>query len=219
MVLGYIPAASVIDVGCGQGTWLAVFREHGLEDVWGVDGHHVDRGRLEIPEERFQAADLTRPLALNRHFDLVVSLEVAEHLAADCADDFIESLTGLGPAILFSAAIPHQGGASHVNEQWPSYWAKRFQERGYEAVDCLRHKVWDDERVEWWYSQNTLLYAEREYLHHRPSLIREYQFTGGKALPLVHPKRFLEWVDWDISQCAEKAAWQAGPPTRGGTPL
>lgn len=33
MVLHAIPARSVIDVGCGQGTWLAAFREHGLEDI------------------------------------------------------------------------------------------------------------------------------------------------------------------------------------------
>src|SRR5712692_4458031 len=85
MVLRYIPARSVIDVGCGQGTWLAVFREHGAEDVWGVDGDHVDRGQLEIPAAQFQAADLTRPLTLKRRFDLVVSLEVAEHLAAGYA--------------------------------------------------------------------------------------------------------------------------------------
>lgn len=165
----------------------------------------MDRGQLEIPAERFQAADLERPLSLNRRFDLVVSLEVAEHLAAECADNFVESLTRLGPAVLFSAAIPYQGGACHVNEQWPSYWVKRFQGRGYEPVDCLRRRVWQDRRVEWWYAQNTLLYAERGYLDRHPLLNREYEFAGGTALPLVHPKRFLEWVEWGTSQCAEKA--------------
>jgi cyclopropane fatty-acyl-phospholipid synthase-like methyltransferase len=191
MVLHYIPARSVIDVGCGQGTWLAVFREHGLEDVWGVDGDHVDRGQLEIPAEQFQAADLTHPLTVNRRFDLVVSLEVAEHLPAGCADDFIESLTRLGPAVLFSAAIPYQGGACHVNEQWPSYWTKRFQDRGYEPVDCLRRHVWEDARVEWWYAQNVLLYAERGYLHRHPLLNQEYQSTGGTALArIIHQGGF-----------------------------
>ena len=59
---------------------------------------------------------------MNRKFDLVLSLEVAEHLPSECAEAFVESLVNLGPVILFSAAIPYQGGENHVNEQWPEYW-------------------------------------------------------------------------------------------------
>jgi SAM-dependent methyltransferase len=210
MVLRYVHSRSVIDVGCGQGTWLSVFREHGVEDVWGVDGSHVDERLLEIPAQRFLAADLSRPLSLKRRFDLVVSLEVAEHLPADCADDFVESLTRLGPVVLFSAAIPYQGGACHLNEQWPSYWANRFHDRGYEPVDCLRRHIWEDRRVEWWYAQNALFYVERGYLDCHPLLQKEYEFAGRTVLPLVHPKRFLEWVEWGKSQSAEKPVCQAG---------
>lgn len=210
MVLRYVNSRSVIDVGCGQGTWLSVFREHGVEDVWGVDGSHVDQLQLEIPAQRFLAADLNRPLSLKRRFDLVVSLEVAEHLPAGCADDFVESLTRLGPVVLFSAAIPHQGGACHLNEQWPSYWANRFHDRAYEPVDCLRRHIWEDRRVEWWYAQNTLFYVERGYLDCHPLLKKEHEFAGRRVLPLVHPSRFLEWVEWGMSQSAEKPVCQAG---------
>src|SRR5262245_44009168 len=110
LVLEFVRPRSVIDVGCGLGTWLAVFREHGVEDVWGMDGDHVDREWLEIPADRFLAHDLSQPLRLGRSFDLVVSLEVAEHLPPSCADAFVESLTRLGPLLLFSAAAPYQGG-------------------------------------------------------------------------------------------------------------
>ena len=98
LLLEFVRPRSVIDVGCGQGAWLSVFREHGVEDVWGVDGDYVERGRLAIPAERFLAHDLRQPLHLDRQFDLVVSLEVAEHLPAECAGEFVRSLAGLGPA-------------------------------------------------------------------------------------------------------------------------
>jgi SAM-dependent methyltransferase len=212
LVLRYFRPSSVLDVGCGQGTWLAVFREHGIKDVWGVDGEYVDRARLEIPPERFLAWDLTRRLLFERRFDLVMSLEVAEHLPAECADQFVDSLTRLGPLVLFSAAAPHQGGANHVNEQWPAYWAQRFHARGYEPVDCLRRRIWQDERVAWWYAQNTILYADTASLERHPLLKQEYEFAGGMALPLVHPKRFLEWVEWSLRLCA-----QTGPPPGSGS--
>ena len=113
---------SVIDVGCGLGAWLRVFKQHGVEDVFGVDGSYVDTKTLEIPVERFAAVDLAKPFHLDRQFDLVMSLEVAEHIPGACAEIFIESVTRLGPVVLFSAAIPFQGGTHHVNEQWPDYW-------------------------------------------------------------------------------------------------
>jgi SAM-dependent methyltransferase len=209
LVRSLVRTHSVIDAGCGQGTWLAVFREHGVEDVVGVDGDYVDRRRLEIPAELFRPHDLNQPLRLERTFDLVVSLEVAEHLPAACADAFIDSLTRLGPVVLFSAAAPYQGGTNHVNEQWPAYWAERFGRHGYLPIDCLRRRLWANDAVEWWYAQNTFLYAERSYLEARPLLRREYEAAGPVALPLVHPTRYREWVEWGLSLCGASPA--AGP--------
>src|SRR5690348_6943322 len=86
LVLKQIRPKSVLDVGCGQGIWLMAFREQGIEDLWGVDGDYVDRQQLKIPADRFLARDLSQPLDLGRTFDLVVSLEVAEHLKPPAAD-------------------------------------------------------------------------------------------------------------------------------------
>jgi Methyltransferase domain len=187
---------SVIDVGCGLGVWLAVFRDHGVEDVWGMDGPHVEARFLEIPPERFLPTDLRQPVRLPRPFDLVVSLEVAEHLPLNCATAFVESLTALGPVVLFSAAIPHQGGVEHLNEQWPEYWAERFGERGYVAIDCIRPRVWRDERVEWWYAQNALLYAQRERVERDPQLGAARKATALQPLSVVHPRKYLWLIDW-----------------------
>lgn len=185
-IMELLNPVSVVDVGCGVGAWLAAFRRHGVRRILGIDGEWVDRGLLKIPEESFASYDVRRPLKLSERFDLVVSLEVAEHLPRESADTFVESLTGLGPAVLFSAAIPFQGGTGHINEQWPEYWVRRFEAAGYGAVDCVRRTIWNDERIEYWYRQNILLFASSELMAARPRL-QEEALRSGPVLPLVHP--------------------------------
>jgi SAM-dependent methyltransferase len=201
LVLNLVPVRSAIDVGCGQGTWLSVFGDLGVTDVQGIDGNYVDRDKLEIPAERFLAHDLTCPLRFQRAFELAISLEVAEHLPENAADDFVASLVRLAPIVLFSAAAPYQGGQNHVNEQWPGYWAERFAARNYLPVDCIRRRVWENPEVEWWYAQNTFLYVERSRLAGDSALMREYEAAGPHALPLIHPRRYIEWVEWGLEQC------------------
>jgi len=208
LVVERLRPRSVVDVGCGLGTWLSVFLENGVADVTGVDGDYVDASRLEIPAERFVAHDLSTPLSLDRRFDLAVSLEVAEHLPADRAAVFVGSLTALAPFVLFSAAIPFQGGTNHVNEQWPEYWAALFEHRGFAAVDCVRREVWSDENVEWWYAQNTLLFVEEGRLA-SPRDGGPFERTPMSQLALVHPRQYL----WQVETAREKAQGpgDAGP--------
>lgn len=185
--------ASVVDVGCGTGAWLSTFHEAGVEDILGIDGDHVDRSLLEIPQGRFLPWDLRLPLEVDRQFDLVVSLEVAEHLPAACADLFLDSLVSLGPAVLFSAAIPNQGGTGHINERWPTYWSSLFEDRGYRCLDPIRREVWEDERVEWWYRQNTLLFVRPDLLAENATLRQELSAAPSGPRSIVHP-RLLEAV-------------------------
>jgi hypothetical protein len=191
LVMELVRPKSVVDVGCGVGPWLATFREHGVDDMMGVDGGYVDPAQLLIPRDRFRAHDLAQPLALGRRFNLAVSVEVAEHLPEEAADRFVDSLTTLAPAVLFSAAIPFQGGNQHVNEQWPEYWAARFENRGYRVIDCLRRHIWNSDRVEWWYAQNLLLYVHHDLLAGNPALEAEAARTGRSQLALVHPRKYL----------------------------
>ncbi|MEG3859295.1 class I SAM-dependent methyltransferase [Microcoleus sp. herbarium12] len=76
----YVQQNRVIDVGCGTGTWLSAFQEYGVQEILGIDGDWVDPKMLEIWATNFSTFDLTQPLRLEKQFDLVVSLEVAEHL-------------------------------------------------------------------------------------------------------------------------------------------
>jgi SAM-dependent methyltransferase len=192
LVLGLLGPRRVVDVGCGLGTWLAVFKECGVGEVLGVDGAYVDRDLLEIPPDQFLAHDLGQPLYLGRTFDLAVSLEVAEHLPPACAAVLVESLVRLAPVVLFSAAIPFQVGVNHLNERWPEYWAELFEARDYHVVDCLRDKIWGNDRVEWWYAQNLLLYARGDYLLRHPLLRKEWGSTRRTQLALVHPRCLLQ---------------------------
>jgi SAM-dependent methyltransferase/predicted O-methyltransferase YrrM len=182
---------SVVDVGCGTGGWLAVFQQLGITDCFGIDGDYVDRTLLQIPFDRFHAADLKQPLQISRKFDLAISLEVAEHLPSICAENFVCSLTKLAPVILFSAAIPFQGGVEHVNEQWPQYWVNYFQKQGFALVDCLRKQVWNNDKVEPWYAQNMLIFVKQEHLSRYPKLAHEYQNTDVNQLAIVHPKIYF----------------------------
>lgn len=211
LVVRRLRPQSVVDVGCGLGTWLAVFGENGVADVVGVDGDYVDPARLEIPPVSFVAHDLSRSLRLDRRFDLALSLEVAEHLPPRCAATFVDSLTALAPFVLFSAAIPFQGGTNHVNEQWPDYWAALFEARGFAPVDCFRRHVWGNDDVEWWYAQNTLLFVEEGRLGVPPGGGPPLERTPRAQLALVHPRQYL----WQVESAREASQ---GPIAAGTGP-
>ena len=150
---------------------------------------------LEISPEVFRSFDMTKPFSMDRQFDLVVSLEVAEHLPHESAKQFVDSLVSLGPVILFSAAIPFQGGTNHINEQWPHYWLKLFQEQGYVGIDCLRQKIWENDKVNFWYSQNMIIVASPDYLESNDLLKKEAE-KDNSVLPLVHP-------GYSVRKCAK----------------
>lgn len=175
---------TAIDVGCGVGAWASTLKEHGVESVLGIDGDYVDRDLLLISREEFIAADLALPVfpSIQKRFDLAISLEVAEHLPESRADSFIQDLTDLSDTVLFSAAIPHQGGTNHINCQWQSYWIKKFMDRGYQASVTLRDKAWNDPNISVWYRQNNILFMKSDSL----SLI--------PCADVVHPERYTRMI-------------------------
>ncbi len=191
IVMELIRPTTVVDVGCSNGAWLSVFRENGLTDVTGIDGDYVDRETLQIPREQFIAMDLSTPFRLPRVFDLAISLEVAEHLPSSSAEDFVESLVQLAPAVLFSAAIPFQGGIEHLNEQWQDYWAALFQRHDYVPIDSIRKRIWDSEEIECWYAQNCFLYVDTAILKQSESLRLAFDATNPRQMNVVHPRLFL----------------------------
>jgi SAM-dependent methyltransferase len=183
-----VKPASIIDIGCGTGSWLNVAKSLGVKEIIGVDGIRLDNTMLRIENSEFVQQDLSQLFNLDRKFDLALCLEVAEHLPKNCDESLVDSITSHSDIVLFSAAIPGQGGQHHVNEQYPQYWKEKFDRRGYQAYDILREVFWNDLEVNWWYSQNMVVYAKvsKSYL---------FQVDNVKFVrTLVHPELFKSKV-------------------------
>ena len=113
---------SVLDVGCGRGGWLRAWKAAGAREILGIDGDYVDLSKLAVARQEFQPVDLAHPFDLGRKFDFVQSLEVGEHLPPAASKGFVESITRHGDIVLFSAALPGQGGTQHINERPIQHW-------------------------------------------------------------------------------------------------
>lgn len=68
---------SVVDFGCGTGTWLAAFKDMGVKTVLGFDGEWVSENQLVIDKRDFRRCDLACAPLVDHPFDLALSLEVA----------------------------------------------------------------------------------------------------------------------------------------------
>jgi SAM-dependent methyltransferase len=180
-----IAPSSVLDVGCGRGVWLERWVDQGVEDVCGVDGDYVDMEHLVIPRSRFYPHDLGVPFDLGRKFDLVLSLEVGEHLNASVANTFIDTIVTHGDVVVFSAAVPGQGGEYHVNEQSLDYWRAKFLARGFDAFDAIRPMWLGVREIEPWYRYNTLLYANQKGRQRLPASVLATQIPEDCPVPDV----------------------------------
>lgn len=188
---------SVIDIGCGIGLWLKVWKDElGVSDIKGVEGAYVNERMLQIPREYVQIHDLKEPLNLGRRYDLVTTLEVGEHLPASSSDQFVQTLTSLSDVVLFSAALVGQIGTYHINEQPPEYWAAIFDKYGYAPIDYIRPLVWNNEKVMYWYRQNVLLFVKKEIIPTLPvELIKAQEATKADFLLRVHPVQYKRVYD------------------------
>lgn len=190
LVLELITAKSVLDVGCGVGTFLRALMEYGVVDVIGVDGDYVPRAQLQIPLDKFQPIHLADGFQLGRKFDLTICLEVAEHLPHEASERFVRSITQHSKVVLFSAAVPMQGGDGHINEQWASFWAKIFEHFGYRVYDPFRRLIWSDKDIEVWYRQNTLLFAHDDALRQFPNL-EALMPADLTEIDVIHPQMYI----------------------------
>lgn len=184
-IIELLKPRTMVDIGCGAGTWLAAAESLGVPTVVGIEGPWVSASALRSPSIRLVTHDLERPLPVRERFDLAMSVEVAEHLTEGRADSLVRELCGLSSFVLFGAAIPGQGGVNHINEQWQSYWARKFASHDYVALDLLRPTFWSTRDIPVHYRQNTLLYVHRPALASLPTSV---QAAAPWALDVVHPE-------------------------------
>ena len=182
---------SVLDIGCAKGTWLDAWRTAGVGRIYGVDGYYVDSDQLVLPSDSFTRTDLSKSLKLGERFDLVQSLEVAEHIAEECADCFIQNLVGHSNGmVLFSAAPPGQGGEFHVNEQPYEYWRLKFRELGFEPFDLIRPKISNDFAISFWYRYNIILYVHRDLTMKLPMSVVKSRVDDRTQILDISPGAF-----------------------------
>lgn len=184
---------SVLDIGCGTGTWLKIFEQNGIYDIYGLDGEYVDISKLCISTSKFASVDLRSSIDLKRKFDVLLCLEVAEHIEENYAVELINTLERHGDTIIFSAAIPSQGGQNHVNEQQPEYWSLKFESFGYKFIDVIRPSFWQNTDIDWWYRQNIFVVTRDK------ALLEKYSNYIGNNM-YIHPelynskvKKIEEW--------------------------
>ena len=180
-----VPFKSVVDIGCGTGTWLAVSKTLGATRVLGVDGPHVPIDTLELQPEEFRARELNTFAEDIGAFDLALSLEVAEHLLPSRAESLVSLLCRSSDSVLFSAAVPGQGGSGHINERPQSYWAELFAINGFYAYDFIRPLIWCDDDVMRWYRQNVILYSRLDLGEKLQKV--GYFLNDPAMLDLIHP--------------------------------
>jgi hypothetical protein len=189
LLLELVPAAtSLVHVGFGDGAWLAEAQRLGVSEVRGIDGSWAALDSLLVARDQVLIRDTLQAFdAEGRTYDLALCIEYAEHLPHEGAGALVASLANLAPVVAFSAAIPGQGGAGHVNEQWPSYWEAKFAAVGYRLVDAVRHRLWTAPGVPPYLAQNLLVAVAERRLADYPALAEASAGPHGEALSLVHP--------------------------------
>jgi cyclopropane fatty-acyl-phospholipid synthase-like methyltransferase len=157
---------NVLDFGCGAGFMMGYFCH--MIPTHGVDG---SSSVLEVSHvsNMIDIRDFRKPFDLGRTWDLVISIEVAEHIEEEYANVFIDNLTKHGDRILMTSAPVGQGGTSHVNCQPKEYWIQKMQDRGFifneKITTSIAKKSWDiisENRCPIHYLVNNFSYYTRE---------------------------------------------------------
>ena len=151
---------SVVDVGCGTGAFAQEFIQSGVKDVIGYEGEWMQGAQTLLEKSKYIYVDFTHEIFPTRIYDLCICLEVAEHLDSSSARTLVSTLTSFSERVVFSAAIPRQGGNHHVNEQWPEYWANLFAEKGYALEWDPRLFIWNNSSIASCYRQNLLVFGK-----------------------------------------------------------
>ena len=159
MLSAHWQPASVLDIGCGRGAWLAAWGERGVSRLVGLDGPWNDATQMIWPAIEFRAVDLERAPAVGERFDLAMSIEVVEHLAAAAGEAVVDALVAASDVVVFSAAFSGQGGVHHVHERYHSHWGGLFRARSFRTFDLFRPRLWGDARVMPWHRANVFLHV------------------------------------------------------------
>ena len=124
-----INPASVLDAGCAMGFLVEKLRERGIE-AWGVDISEYAIGEVAPSVREYcWVGSITDPFPMK--YDLIVSIEVLEHLPQEQAESAVANLCIFSDDVLFSSTPYDYKEASHFNVQPVEYWAELFAKEGF----------------------------------------------------------------------------------------
>jgi 2-polyprenyl-3-methyl-5-hydroxy-6-metoxy-1,4-benzoquinol methylase len=169
---------SVIDLGCATGHWVDAIDRTGAK-VLGVEGGERAKSMLVCDPKKVIFADLRDPLPLEGNYELVLSLEVAEHIEHKFVDKYLENIDRFNPKlIMMTAATPGQGGEFHVNEQNEDYWNSQFHQLGYKRIPKVEQLV-------------ARMVEDAKNLENPPTAMRNPLSPHGVHIPFWMPKNLL----------------------------
>ncbi len=117
---------SFLDVGCGPGWQVDIARHLGYKAL-GLDGDISLLGPSYL-----LVCDFTKnPIRLPMEFDLVWSVEVAEHIPEEYEPLFLETCTYNCGRYLVLTASQNPKPQDHVNVKSREYWIRRIIEKGF----------------------------------------------------------------------------------------
>ena len=183
LIQSCIAARSVVDFGCGSGTWLEAFRACGIDSLLGLDQFDTESVELRIARAEYRKVDLTKPVDIGVRFDLALCLEVAEHLPPEASRVLVRNLVRAADRIVFSAAVPGQGGVGHFNEKPLAEWVRIFAEEGYAASDFVRVAIAKSgTEAEPWYRFNTLFFYRAAQREQQPRCVTDHDVADPELL-------------------------------------
>jgi len=171
-----VPIKSIIDFGTGPGAWLRAAHDCGIGQIIGIEKHYQ-------PKIDFEAEIISQDVCekVNRKVDLIICIEVAEHIHPEKSQVLINNLTECGDLILFGAASERQSGDGHINCRKQSFWSQQFFKKGYRLVDFYRSRFWNDPAVTKNYVQNTFLFVRENSRYSK-------LFKDTPLLDIDHPE-------------------------------
>lgn len=160
-IVDRLQPSAVVDVGSGSGGLLAALARRRVPTLLGLESSADGVAAARRRNVDVRNCDLSKPFVLEKRFDVAVCLEVAEHLPASVAEQFVDCLASGPDVLVFSAATPGQGGENHVNEQPHEYWIEKLRARGFAVDEQTTREV----RAEWtalgvasWYCNNVIFF-------------------------------------------------------------
>ena len=121
---------SIVDFGCGLGSYLEGTLLGGAKKVRGFD-LLFNTTQEAIPEgikQFISYGNAGLPIDCGK-WDCAMSIEVAEHLVEEQADVFVDNLVRASSRLIVLTAS-NAGGKYHLNRQEKDYWVKKFINKG-----------------------------------------------------------------------------------------